>query len=118
MAIRIVSNVSVDPDAVDDYLAYWRMRSDQCRAEAGCTQYQVFQSIEVPNEFALLEGWEDQQTYDAHWAAQRAIPGRPVFPRVPPTRGRDGLEFYFDQQYFHLEDGQWVPDNPTSTQPG
>jgi quinol monooxygenase YgiN len=111
MAIRIVSNVAIDPAEVDGYLRYWSQRSPQCRAEAGCQQYQVFRSIEVPNEFALLELWSDQGAYDAHWVAQRAIPGRPVFPRVPRTHGRDGLEFYFDQRYYKLRDGRWVPES-------
>jgi quinol monooxygenase YgiN len=110
MSIRIVSNVAIEPSQAEKYLAYWRQRSAQCRAEPGCEQYQVFQSIETPNEFALLELWSDQEAYDAHWSAQRAIPGRPVFDRVPRAQGRDGLEFYFEQRYFKLADGAWVPE--------
>jgi quinol monooxygenase YgiN len=108
MAIRVVSNVTVAPEAVDAYLDYWRRRSAECRAEPGALQYQVFRSIEEPNEFALLELWADQQTYDAHWAAQRAIPDRPVFPRAPRRQGRDGIEFY-EQRYYIQADGRWVP---------
>jgi quinol monooxygenase YgiN len=112
MAIRIVSNISVEPSQIQDYLDYWAHRSPQCRAEPGCLQYQVLRSVEIPNEFALLELWEDQETYDTHWAAQLQIPNRPAFARVPRTHGRDGLEFYFDQRYYHLENGQWVADEP------
>ncbi|MDG4834346.1 antibiotic biosynthesis monooxygenase [Solwaraspora sp. WMMD1047] len=108
MAVRVVSNVTIEPEAVDEYLAYWRQRSGECRAEPGALQYQVFRSIEEPNEFALLELWSDQETYDAHWAAQRAIPDRPTFPRAPRSQGRDGIEFY-EQRYYRLVDGRWVP---------
>jgi quinol monooxygenase YgiN len=108
MAIRVVSNVTIAPDAVEDYLTYWRERSAQCRAEEGALQYQVFRSIEEPNQFALLELWSDQDTYDRHWAAQRAIPDRPVFARAPRPDGRDGIEFY-EQRYYTQVDGRWVP---------
>lgn len=110
MAIRVVSNVTIAPDAVAGYLDYWRRRSAECRAEPGALQYQVFRSIEQPNEFALLELWSDQETYDRHWAAQRAIPDRPVFPRAPRSSGRDGIEFY-EQRYYTLVDGRWVPQD-------
>lgn len=109
MAIRIVSNISVSPDAVEPYLGYWRQRSPECRAEPGNLQYQVFRSIEQPNEFALLELWADQETYDRHWELQRSIPDRPSFARVPRSQGRDGIEFYFDHRYFALVDGRWQP---------
>lgn len=111
MGIRIVSNVSIAAESVDPYLSYWGERSPICRAEPGNLQYQVFRSIEEPNQFTLLELWEDQETYDRHWSAQLAIPNRPVFPRAPRTRGRDGIEFYFDHRYFRLDDGRWVPED-------
>ena len=115
-AIRIVSNVTIDPEAVEAYLAYWRTRSVQCRAEPGCLQYQVFGSIEESNQFALLELWTDQAAYDEHWSAQRAIPNRPVFPRVPRPQGRDGIEFY-EQRSFVQVDGRWVPQDERVEQP-
>ena len=109
MAIRIVSNITIAPDAVESFLAYWRERSPQCRAERGCLQYQVLRSVEEPNEFALLELWTDQDAYDEHWATQRAIPDRPTFPRVQRGHGQDGIEFY-EQRYFVQIDGRWVPE--------
>jgi quinol monooxygenase YgiN len=110
MAIRIVSNVTIDPDHVEDYLEYWPRRSAECRAERGALQYQVFRSIEYPNEMALLELWADQESYDEHWAAQSLIPNRPQFPRAPRATWRDGLEFYFQHQYFKLVNNVWVPE--------
>ncbi len=108
MAIRIVSNICIADEDIPAYLEWWRERSKVCRAERGNLQYEVFRSIEHPNQFALLEAWEDQETYDEHWEAQQQL-DRPTFARAPRTTGRDGLEFYHDLQYYRLVDGQWVP---------
>src|SRR5690606_12553936 len=94
---------------LESYLEYWPVRSAECRAEPGCLQYEVFRSLEFPNQFALLEAWADQESYDAHWTAQQQIPNRPRFERAPRANGRDGLEFYHELTYYRLEEGRWVP---------
>ena len=36
------------------------------RDEPGCQQYELFQSTEHPDQFALLERWVDQNALDIH----------------------------------------------------
>jgi len=36
------------------------------RDESGCQQYELFQSTERPDQFALLERWVDQNALDIH----------------------------------------------------
>lgn len=36
------------------------------RNEHGCQQYELFQSTERPDQFALLERWVDQDALDIH----------------------------------------------------
>jgi quinol monooxygenase YgiN len=106
VAIRVVINTHVRDEHVDEMVAYWRGKNELCSAEDGNLQYETFRSIVDPNNFALLELWRDQSTYDAHWQAELGRP-KPSFDRGPRRTGRDGVEFYFQHRYYRHENGIW-----------
>lgn len=106
MPIRVVVNTHIRPENKDAMFAYWREKSRLCTAEEGNLQYEIFQSIIDPNNIALLELWQDQERYDQHWQAELRM-DKPSFDRGPRSSGRDGVEFYFDQKYYHHENGIW-----------
>lgn len=108
MPIRVVVNTHADDATVDELTAYWREKCRTCEGERGNLQYEVFRSITHPENFALLELWADQESYDEHWAAELARK-KPLPERAPRRVGRDGVEFYFDQRYYVYTDGRWQP---------
>ena len=106
MPIRVVVNTHVAESSVDEMIAYWKDKSALCEAEEGNLQYEVFRSLSRPENFALLELWQDQRTYDAHWEAELKRP-KPSPEKGPRRHGRDGVEFYFDHCYYRHENGIW-----------
>jgi quinol monooxygenase YgiN len=41
---------------------------EPARREAGCLYYDLYQKIEDPNTFYILDGWADQAAVDSHSA--------------------------------------------------
>jgi quinol monooxygenase YgiN len=57
------------------------------RAEAGCRAYDLFQNMETPCEFALVEEWEGEAAHEAHMRAphvQRMLAEAGPFLAAPP----------------------------------
>lgn len=106
MPIRVVVNTHVAESAVPEMIAYWNEKSRLCEAEEGNLQYEVFRSLSRPENFALLELWQDQATYDRHWAAELTRP-KPTPEKGERRHGRDGVEFYFEHCYYRHENGIW-----------
>lgn len=106
MPIRVVVNTHVAESSVPEMIEYWNEKNRLCEAEDGNLQYEVFRSLSRPENFALLELWRDQETYDRHWQAELSRPK--LTPEKGPRRhGRDGVEFYFDHRYYRHENGVW-----------
>jgi quinol monooxygenase YgiN len=54
-----------------------KARCEASAKDAGCLQFEVFQSALNPDKLALLELWEDQAALDAHAKLQAARPPVP-----------------------------------------
>lgn len=64
--ILIVLKVQIRPDRRDDWLAGIRRYTDAVRREEGNLSFDCFESIDTPNEFAIVEGFESRAAGDAH----------------------------------------------------
>jgi quinol monooxygenase YgiN len=106
VAIRVVVNTHVKDENIEAMLAYWGAKSALCARERGNLQYETFRSIVDPNNFALLELWRDQDSYDEHWQAELSR-SKPSFDNGPRRTGRDGVEFYFEHRYYRHTNGIW-----------
>jgi quinol monooxygenase YgiN len=86
----------------------------ETRREPGCLQFEWFRSIEFRNHMLLLELWQDQAIYDAHWHLRIATGSGGAVAREPAPRqqGSNGLEFYRYQPFTHLYD-RWLPADVT-----
>jgi quinol monooxygenase YgiN len=77
MSVRLVISINAAQGKGGELLAAMRARCEVSKADAGCLQFEVFQSALDPDRLALLELWEDQAALDAHAKLQAARPPVP-----------------------------------------
>src|SRR5438045_108500 len=90
MAVRLVVSINAAPGKGAEFARAFKPRCELSRTDRGCQQFELFQSIENPDKFALLELWESPEALADHAKQQAA---RPPFPeglragrRAPTTR--------------------------------
>jgi quinol monooxygenase YgiN len=66
MSVRLVVTITAKPGKAPALAEGYRDRSRSVREESGCEQFEVFQSIESPDRFVLVERWKDEATLEAH----------------------------------------------------
>ncbi|MCL3819413.1 antibiotic biosynthesis monooxygenase [Aeromicrobium wangtongii] len=107
-AVRIICQNS--QSNVDEITPALLDNARETGREPGCVQFEWFTSVELAGHMLLLELWQDQVVYDAHWAfrlktGSGALPARQSTERA---QGTNGLEFYQHQPFTHLYD-RWLP---------
>jgi len=92
MAIRHVITIQVAPGRAADFSSAFQVVPASAYQEAGCEQYELFQSLDVIDKLVLLERWSSQELLDAHMERERAPGPSPVdalvalwAPGVPPV---------------------------------
>jgi len=78
MPVRLVISFSAEPGKAAELAAAMKERCLTSAEDAGCRQFEVFQSVLDPQKFALLELWEDSAALDAHAKLQAARPPVPA----------------------------------------
>jgi quinol monooxygenase YgiN len=87
MAVRLVVTFTAEPGKGAELARAYRERCPQIMQEAGCEQFEVFQSVLDPDKFTLLERWTDQAALDAH--AKLNLTRAPVPLRAGPGERED-----------------------------
>ena len=77
MAVRLVVTFQATPGKGADLAQAMRARCEISRQDAGCEQFEVFQSVADPDKLILLELWKDQAALDAHAKLQAQRPPLP-----------------------------------------
>jgi quinol monooxygenase YgiN len=77
MPVRLVISIDAAPGKGAELAAAMKTRCEVSAKDAGCLQFEVFQSVLDPDKLALLELWEDQAALDAHAKLQAARPPVP-----------------------------------------
>jgi len=67
--VYMVSYIDVTPSARGSGTTLMRQLAAASRQEAGIVRYEAFQRSAPSNQFAVIEIWKDQQSYDAHAAS-------------------------------------------------
>jgi len=78
MAVRLVVTINAAPGKGDEFAQAFKPRCEESRKDAGCLQFELFQSIFDPDKFTLIELWENQAALDAHAKLQAARPPLPA----------------------------------------
>lgn len=77
MAVRLVISINAAPGKGAEFAAAFKPRCEESRKDAGCLQFELFQSVFDPDKFTLLELWESPEALEAHAKLQAARPPLP-----------------------------------------
>lgn len=77
MSVRLVISINAAPGKGGELLQAMKARCETSRNDAGCLQFEVFQSAFDPDRLCLLELWESQAALDAHAKLQAQRPPLP-----------------------------------------
>jgi quinol monooxygenase YgiN len=93
MAVRLVVTLQAKPGQGSALAKAYQGRCADVQKEAGCEQFEVFQSALEPDKLVLLERWADQAALDAHAEVNRTRP--PLAPelRADTVAEREDYEY-------------------------
>lgn len=77
MAVRLVVTINAAPGKGAEFAAAFKPRCELSRRDAGCLQFELFQSIFDPDKFTLIELWETPEALAAHAKLQAERPPLP-----------------------------------------
>jgi quinol monooxygenase YgiN len=77
MAVRLVVTITAAPGKGAELAQAMKARCAVSQQDAGCEQFEVFQSALNPDKLVLLELWKDQASLDAHAKLQATRPPLP-----------------------------------------
>src|SRR6516225_1674602 len=77
MAVRLVVTFHAASGKGAELAQAMKARCEVSRQDAGCEQFEVFQSVSDPDKLVLLELWKDQAALDAHAKLQVQRPSLP-----------------------------------------
>jgi quinol monooxygenase YgiN len=85
MAVRLVINITAVPGKGSELAQAMKARCEVSQKDAGCEQFEVFQSALNPDRLVLLERWSSAADLAAHAKLPRERP-----PLPPGLRLGDG----------------------------
>jgi len=112
--VRAVVQIEVPEEAAEGFRSEMLQYGMGGGKDAGCLQYEMFQSATSPGRFALLELWNDPQTYEEHWALEVERWKKNGMDTIGPAgiapekEGLVGTEFY-PMQGYEMAWGRWAP---------
>jgi len=77
MAVRLVVSITAAPGKGAQFAQAFKPRCEESRKDAGCQQFEIFQSVTNPDKFALLELWDSPEALADHAKLQAARPPLP-----------------------------------------
>src|ERR1041384_1717614 len=82
MAIRLIVTITAAPGKGSELGQAYKARCAEVMQEAGCEQFELFQSVVNPDKLAILERWKDAGSLAAHRGLHKGRP--PAAPSAPP----------------------------------
>jgi quinol monooxygenase YgiN len=89
MAIRLIVTITAAPGKGSELAELYKARCAEVMSEAGCEQFEIFQSAVNPEKLVLLERWTDQAALDAHSKLNSTRPPLPSELRTGTTLRED-----------------------------
>ncbi len=82
MSIRLMVTITAAPGKGGELAGLYKARCKDIMKEAGCEQFEVFQSVLDPDRLVLLERWKDREALAAHAKLNETRPPLPPGLRV------------------------------------
>jgi len=77
MSVRLVITINAMPGKGAEFARAFKPRCEESQKDAGCLQFEIFQSAFDPDKFVLLELWESEAALAAHAKLQAVRPPLP-----------------------------------------
>ncbi|HEV2300520.1 MAG TPA: putative quinol monooxygenase, partial [Stellaceae bacterium] len=77
MSVRLVITINATPGKGAEFARAFKPRCEESRKDAGCRQFEIFQSVFDSDKFVLMELWESEAALAAHAKVQAARPPLP-----------------------------------------
>ena len=69
--VGVVVQLAVEPARVDEFVALaQRTMIEPTQAAPGCLRYELWQDLEEPGRFAIIEEWESEEAHATHLAQE------------------------------------------------
>ena len=89
MGVRLIVTMTAAPGKGTELLQLYKARCADIMKEAGCEQFEIFQSGVNPDKLVILERWKDQASLDAHSKLNATRASIPAELRVGGTERED-----------------------------
>ena len=83
--ILINLKIQIRPDRREEWLDRISRYTKACRDEPGCKSFDVYESIDAPNNFSIIEGFASKEAGEAHVATDHFKDFLVWFPTVIGT---------------------------------
>ena len=68
--IGVVVGLSAKPDSLEEFVALAQEKMVKpTQAAPGCLRYELWQDLDEPSRFVIIEEWESEQAHAAHLAS-------------------------------------------------
>jgi quinol monooxygenase YgiN len=68
--IGVVVGLSARPDSLDEFVALAQEKMVRpTQAAPGCLRYELWQDLDQPDKFVIIEEWESEEAHAAHLAS-------------------------------------------------
>ena len=85
MPIRLIVTINAAPGKGGELAQGYKSRCAEIMNEAGCEQFEAFQSVVNTDNLVILEHWRDQAALDAHAKLNSTRPS--LLPELRAGRG-------------------------------
>ena len=78
MPIRHVITIQVAPNRSSEFASAFKAVQAIATQDEGCEQYELFQSLDDPDQVLLLERWATEELLERHMQAERSRDQAPI----------------------------------------
>lgn len=65
--VRVVARITARPDTIEELASLLLHLVEESRKENGCISYQLLQNKTAPEDFTVIEEWENDSAIDNHF---------------------------------------------------
>ena len=68
--VKVVPRITARPDRIDELTRILLRLVEEIRKEKDCLSYQLYQNLDEPNDFTVVEGWASNAAIDSHMVTE------------------------------------------------
>jgi quinol monooxygenase YgiN len=68
--VKVVARITARPDRIDELTRILLRLVEETRKEKGCLSYELYQNLDEPNDFTVVEDWASNAAIDSHMVTE------------------------------------------------